>query len=118
VGYTLFLRLGLAVLGLAACSCDDGLEIQARVVNSDGEPVPRADYLLEDRHNTDTPVMAQGWTDEAGTFERSITVSNASEHDFWLTVTKEAFQAHSERVWKGEGAPEEPIELEITLVPD
>jgi hypothetical protein len=110
------LRFGLALCGMVALACDYGLEVRGTVVDPNGGPVGQANFVIEDRL-PDRGWRDQGLTDEAGRFESSITIGEV-EHDFWVTVTKESFQEHSTRVWKGDGHPERPIELEIILVPE
>jgi hypothetical protein len=112
-----FLLVGVVVSGMATCACDGGLEIRGTVVDSHGEPIPLAEFFVEDREREGGPFWDQGRTDESGQFYSSTTIGDV-DLDIWVTIRKESFREHSQRVWKDDGPPEDPIELEVGLVPE
>jgi hypothetical protein len=94
------------------------MTVRGVVLDSDSQPVVGADYFLEDRlRDESAQVESHGHTDDQGRFETSATIGNI-EHDFWIRIEAVGYRTHAERIWRGDGAPDDDIELEITLTPE
>jgi hypothetical protein len=108
-----FARALLLASSFVMQACDAGITVRGVVLDDDRQPIVGADYFLEDRLGG-AQVASHGYTDDQGRFETSPTQGNI-EHDYWIRIEAAGYRTHEERIWRGDGVPEDVIEVEIAL---
>jgi hypothetical protein len=122
-------RLALCLLVLSGC--DPAIDVEGKVVDSEGGAVPDARVYMGDRrfHDEFDGCIKNGdeaclrgmtlslgtETDENGQFEMQGMLAGNGRHDVWITATKETMGLTVQRLWKGKGSPDGAVHVTLIL---